>query len=63
MNQSIVKLSTDQQSDIVRALHTIDQLLIVTDDLQACGEDCQLRKTRLENLKRHLSELLARFSG
>lgn len=57
------KLTNEQQAVALNAIRRLEELDGVMSDLQACGEDCQLRKREASTLRENLQQLLNRFGA
>ena len=58
-----ITLSPEQHAKVVEAIRTLDQMLPVFEHLEACGENCQLRRTKATNLRNKLQEMDNRFGN
>lgn len=54
-------LTPEQQAVCQQGILRLQQLLGVMDDLQECGEDCQLRRNTAKVEMDHYQKLLAKF--
>lgn len=58
-----VQLSHEQKIKVIEALQVADRLQLQLDDMQACGEDCQARRLKLETVRRNLQNMLDKFGN
>lgn len=57
-----VELTPEQRRKIVEAIQVAESLQQQMDDLEACGESCQLRRQKLAVTRQRLQTMLERFS-